>query len=133
MTYRVVCFGLLCTHTVPHSRRARKRTFIASVLVPVSFPERPHRRPAGLGLLAILAVMFAQSARPSGQRAAGGDNAESNDAIARLGRRLEAGAATLQYGDEGGYLPSLLQLLGIKVDSQVLVFSKTSFQHALIS
>jgi len=56
----------------------------------------------------------------------------TNDAIARLGSRLESGAATLEWTEGRGYLPSLLNLLGINVDSQVLVFSKTSFQHTLI-
>ncbi len=56
-----------------------------------------------------------------------------NDAIARLGHRLADGSASLEFDERRGYLPSLLQLLGINVDSQVLVFSKTSFQHALIN
>jgi len=55
-----------------------------------------------------------------------------DNAIARLGSRLASGAATLVYTEGRGYLPSLLDLLGIDVDSQVLVFSKTSFQHTLI-
>jgi hypothetical protein len=55
-----------------------------------------------------------------------------DNAIARLGSRLASGAAKLQYDEQRGYLPSLLELLGINVDSQVLVFSKTSFQHTLI-
>ncbi len=57
---------------------------------------------------------------------------ESN-ALGRLANRLASGDATLEYVDGQGYLPSLLDLLGISVDSQVLVFSKTSFQHALIN
>jgi len=92
----------------------------------VSFSESPRRKTAGVGLLAMLAFVVAVSAQPSGQTAA------SDDAIARLGRKLEAGGAALEYRDQGGYLPSLLQLLDIRIDSQVLVFSKTSFQHALI-
>src|SRR5262245_52169987 len=56
-----------------------------------------------------------------------------NNAIARLGSRLANGTATLRWTEGRGYLPSLLELLDINVDSQVLVFSKTSFQHALIN
>ena len=56
----------------------------------------------------------------------------SDDAIARLGNRLANGEATLAYDNERGYLPALLRLLDINFDSQVLVFSKTSFQHTLI-
>jgi hypothetical protein len=57
----------------------------------------------------------------------------SNDAVARLEQRLERGEASLEYRPGLGYLPSLLKLLDINADSQVLVFSKTSFQQALIS
>jgi len=71
--------------------------------------------------------VLAASVHPSG------DSGAADDAIARLGRSLADGTATLTYRDEGGYLPSLLGLLGIHVDSQVLVFSKTSFQHMLIN
>jgi hypothetical protein len=97
------------------------------VVVPVTFSISSGRKTASLGLLAVLAFVFAVSARPSGQAAT------EDDAIAKLGRKLEAGSATLEYREQTGYLPSLLQLLGIRIDSQVLVFSKTSFQHALIS
>jgi hypothetical protein len=65
-------------------------------------------------------------------RAQAPDDPASNNAIARLGKRLASGATTLEYTEGRGYLPSLLKLLGINVDSQVLVFSKTSFQHTLI-
>ena len=55
------------------------------------------------------------------------------DPIARLAEAVASGAATLDYDDRFGYLPSLLDNLGIRVDSQVLVFSKTSFQADKIS
>jgi hypothetical protein len=61
------------------------------------------------------------------------ESATSDDAIARLGRRLADGSASLEFDENRGYLPSLLGLLGIQIDSQVLVFSKTSFQHTLIN
>ena len=52
-----------------------------------------------------------------------------NDPVARLEKRLEAGQARLDYAPNGqGYLPSVLHELGINIDSQVLVFSKTSIQ-----
>jgi hypothetical protein len=63
-----------------------------------------------------------------------GESRSVDDAIARLGHSLADGTASLEYADDGhGYLPSLLRQLGITVDSQVLVFSKTSFQHTLIN
>ena len=56
-----------------------------------------------------------------------------NDAITRLQAQLDAGKTMLEYDSRFGYLPSLLKHLGIKTDSQMLVFSKTSFQGPKIS
>ncbi|HVV46506.1 MAG TPA: hypothetical protein VHC72_14935 [Bryobacteraceae bacterium] len=57
-----------------------------------------------------------------------------DDPVARLVKRLESGKAKLEYvPGRAGYLPSLLKNLDINVDSQMLVFSKTSFQAPLIS
>lgn len=76
------------------------------------------------------ALVFYLAAAP-----AGGQSSETpaNDPVARLEQKLERGEATLEYRPGFGYLPSLLKLLDINADSQVLVFSKTSFQQALIS
>jgi len=57
----------------------------------------------------------------------------ADDPVARLEQQLEAGTARLEYSAKGGYLPSLLKHLGIHPDSQMLVFSKTSFQAPKIS
>src|ERR1700722_20780715 len=52
-----------------------------------------------------------------------------NDPVGRLDQQLGSGKAKLDYAPNGwGYLPALLKQLGINVDSQVLVFSKTSIQ-----
>lgn len=56
-----------------------------------------------------------------------------HDPVSRLQQQLESGKATLTYEPEHGYLRSVLQLLQIPVDSQTLVFSKTSFQYPKIS
>ena len=64
---------------------------------------------------------------------AAGESGATDDAIARLGKKLDAGAVTLEYREPAGYLPDLLRKLGINIDSQVLVFSKTSFQQSLIN
>jgi hypothetical protein len=57
-----------------------------------------------------------------------------NDAVAGLEKRLEGGKVKLEFAPNGwGYLPAVLQQLGINVDSQVLVFSKTSTQVSRIS
>ncbi len=57
-----------------------------------------------------------------------------DDPVSHLARELVSGKATLDYREGAlGYLPSLLERLHINVDSQALVFSKTSFQSARIS
>lgn len=58
---------------------------------------------------------------------------DSEDAVARLEKRLERGEVRLRYAQKGGYLTSVLAELGISPLSQTLVFSKTSVQHPLIS
>jgi hypothetical protein len=56
------------------------------------------------------------------------------DPVARLEKRLENGEVKLDFAPNGwGYLPAVLKQLGVPIDSQVLVFSKTSTQNARIS
>src|SRR5579862_7955530 len=58
----------------------------------------------------------------------------SGDAVARLAKKIESGQIKLDYAPGGlGYLPALLKQLDVPVDSQVLVFSKTSIQSDHIS
>ncbi len=56
-----------------------------------------------------------------------------SDPVALLEKRIEAGDVSLTYGKDNGYLNSVLDLLKVPVDSQTLVFSKTSFQYPKIS
>ncbi|HTW62987.1 MAG TPA: hypothetical protein VME17_00155 [Bryobacteraceae bacterium] len=57
-----------------------------------------------------------------------------DDRIAQLEKHLENGQVKLDYADNGwGYLPAILKKLDINVDSQVLVFSRTSIQNQRIS
>jgi hypothetical protein len=56
-----------------------------------------------------------------------------NDPVARLLQRLDAGKTKLDYAPTDGYLASVLKELNVPVDSQVLVFSRTSIQAAHIS
>jgi hypothetical protein len=51
-----------------------------------------------------------------------------NDPVARLEKRLELQEVKLQFDSKFGYLKSVLQALDVPVSSQVVVFSKTSFQ-----
>ncbi len=57
----------------------------------------------------------------------------SNDPVAQLQARINAGATRLTWSGERGYLDSLLSTLQIPISSQALVFSKTSFQRERIS
>ncbi len=51
----------------------------------------------------------------------------ANDPVGRLDKQLESEKAKLDYTPNGwGYLPALLKQLGVNIDSQVLVFSRTS-------
>jgi hypothetical protein len=64
----------------------------------------------------------------------GSQTALLNDPIARLQKQIELGEVKLDYSSNGwGYLPSLLKHLDLNIDSQILVFSKTSFQISKIS
>jgi len=57
-----------------------------------------------------------------------------DDSVSRLARQLESGTNTLAFRRDGtGYLASVLEQLRVNIDSQGLVFSKTSLQAAKIS
>jgi hypothetical protein len=56
-----------------------------------------------------------------------------DNVVSRLAAKLRTGDSKLTYDPDHGYLPSLLEQLRIPVSSQVLVFSKTSFQASKIS
>lgn len=55
------------------------------------------------------------------------------NSISRLSDRIASGEAKLEYEPEHGYLRSLLENLKIPIASQVLVFTRTSFQASKIS
>ena len=57
----------------------------------------------------------------------------TEDAVARLNARLREGAVQLTFDSASGYLRAVLDALGIFPESQVLVFSKTSFQASKIN
>jgi len=58
---------------------------------------------------------------------------QTHDPIARLQKQIDDGKATLEYDERHGYLPAVLKYLNIPVSSQMLVFSKTSFQQPKIT
>lgn len=56
-----------------------------------------------------------------------------SNAVSQLQERINRGETKLSFDDRLGYLPALLTALGIPASSQMLVFSKTSFQRERIS
>jgi len=57
-----------------------------------------------------------------------------SDRVEQVEKQLESGKAKLDYAPNGwGYLPAVLKQLDINIDSQVLVFSRTSIQNERIS
>jgi hypothetical protein len=52
--------------------------------------------------------------------------------VTKLDRDLAAGKTKLEYSPQFGWLPSILKHLDLNIDSQMLVFSKTSFQASKI-
>ncbi len=63
----------------------------------------------------------------------GYNKAKPNDAVAELEREIESNGKKLKLDENYGYLLSVLNALKIPKSSQVLVFSKTSFQRERIS
>ena len=57
----------------------------------------------------------------------------TTDRIATLNQALATGARTLRRDAHAGYLKPVLDALGLSVDSQLLVFSKTGVQRAFTS
>jgi hypothetical protein len=60
-------------------------------------------------------------------------SAVPDDPVARLQKRLNTGQARLEWYDRHGYLRAVLRELNVSPASQMLVFSKTSFQRDRIS
>jgi hypothetical protein len=59
--------------------------------------------------------------------------AAASDPISKLQSQLAAGNKQLKWDEQHGYLPAMLSALGVPASSQVLVFSKTSFQAPRIA
>ena len=60
-------------------------------------------------------------------------NTTPTDSVTQLRVSLDSGETTLDFDETHGYLVALLKQLKVPVSSQVLVFSKTSFQRHYIS
>lgn len=58
---------------------------------------------------------------------------DSNTVVDELNRKLADGSATLEFDAKTGYLKSVLDLLRIPVESQVLVYTQTSQQASHVT
>jgi hypothetical protein len=88
----------------------------------------------GVGAMGAMAYIDENSWIPTDHPAIRYFEGTADDPVAKLQERLERGETKLDFDTHGwGYLPSLLQHLGVNPDSQMLVFSKTSFQASRIS
>jgi hypothetical protein len=58
---------------------------------------------------------------------------EVDNVITRLNQQIEAGKARLEFNQANGYLTSLLSALRVPIESQLVVFSETSFNAELIN
>lgn len=92
---------------------------------------------AALAWLTATAISFGQAPiSPTALRnhpAIAYQTARPSDAVARLDERLARGAATLALDPNNGYLRAVLDQLHVPLESQLLVYSKTSFQAPRIS
>src|SRR4030095_1700940 len=90
----------------------------------------------GLAWVASVVLVSAQKVHPALIRnhpAIAYATAPVSDPVALLNERLRRGEVTLEKTEPSGYLQSVLSALGVSIDSQVLVFSKTSFQAPRIN
>jgi hypothetical protein len=57
----------------------------------------------------------------------------TTDAVSQLALKIQQGKVHLKFDEQHGYLRSVLEELEVPVESQLVVFSKTSFQMYRIS
>lgn len=128
------------TRTVLNERQSNARSFnnihppMYPTPRPVAMPCSRKKRPRTIGHIASLGMVLTLAAPAFAQvdtfdfepiRYA---SSEPTDPLALLNAKLESGDVTLDYDERLGYLPALLKALDIDPDSQMLVYSKTSFQ-----
>jgi hypothetical protein len=61
------------------------------------------------------------------------DSRPTHDAVAALNAKIREGKVQLKFDGPSGYLRSVLEALEVPVESQMVVFSKTSLQMRIIS
>jgi hypothetical protein len=89
-----------------------------------------HRQVCWFAHVVVLALSTVCMARAAGEAAPLPD---ANDPAAILWKKIAAGDTKLDTGSDQSFLRSLLKALDVPVESQVLVFSKTSLQKSLIN
>jgi hypothetical protein len=96
----------------------------------------------GLALAALAAVLLPVHAQQTGRGTFQGSaegpairysSTPPANSIERLNARLDSGAAHLTFQSTSGYLKSALDAIGLRTDSQLLVFSDASFQARRIN
>jgi hypothetical protein len=91
----------------------------------------------GAGLLVTAAILFAELGGAFDAQlehpAIGYATRPVNDPVSKLNRKLQEGGAQLQFEGVAGYLRSVLAALDVPIESQLVVFSKTSLQARLIN
>lgn len=95
---------------------------------------------AGVAAAALSAVASAQAGQRTGvfdqsmnHPAIKYSTSDSHTVVDELNRKLADGSATLVFEEKTGYLKSVLELLRIPVESQVLVYTQTSQQASHIT
>ena len=58
--------------------------------------------------------------------------AQAENVVVELQKKVAAGKVKLAFAEDHGYLPAVLMVLNVPRSSQILVFSKTSFQRERI-
>lgn len=85
-----------------------------------------------LGWIYCLSASLVYAQEPFEQEPINYNDPSKDNPIARLQAKLDEGDAELDFDEEHGFLESVLKALEISAESQVLVYSKTSFQlHAI--
>jgi len=85
------------------------------------------------GAVAVLAAMGGASLASPDHPAIEYATRPPNDAVAQLNRKIQDGQVQLKFEGVQGYLRSVLDALDIPIESQMVVFSKTSLEMHLIS
>src|SRR5688572_10725302 len=93
------------------------------------------RFPAAVALLFAVLVSAGITAQrrdvfvaPRDHPAIGYSATEPTDEVTALNQKLAEGSVALKFDPTSGYLRSVLEALKVPIESQALVFSKTSFQ-----